>query len=116
MEETLDEIPQLDKAIAQLKKRRNYLFFGFGLLTLLSYVLFEFAIQGRVPFVPNGYHPLIYFAIGAGVWGLILGLLMALIPFRKVPYGKKYWTAAALGMCLFQLLFVVSMTMAWSRL
>lgn len=111
------------------KTRNKYLFAVAGLVVfnLVCYNLFirtgGYSLDGQY----QAYNPsyvlrtsLITFLVSLPLVGLVLGLLVALLPYRQLPYGKKYLRASLLslmslnGLFCAMLLWVIFQTlMGW---
>lgn len=112
MEEILDNIPQEDKNKAVLKKKRVTLLIILAVLTLTSFLLAPIGFAKRPMYGPEGEERFAGMLIaGTAIWGFILGLLLAIIPFRKLPYKQKYLTASLFGMCIIQFLITATVIM-----
>jgi hypothetical protein len=104
MEELLDDLGENEILNSSLKKEKKILFIVLAVLTLINFLIAPFGFD-RVPmFGVNGERLVGALTIGVAIWGFILGLLIALAPYKNLIYKQKYFTAALLGMCIVQIL------------
>ncbi len=104
------------------KKKHQLIIGGLVLFNLIFYNLFvkSGGYDASGQYVPYDQAKalqgsLATFLIGVPILSFLLGLLVAIFPFRKLPYGKKYLRASLLTMLtingLFSLLLVFIMAM-----
>jgi amino acid transporter len=89
-------------------EKLKYLKIG-GLLMVINILLFSFFTQGLGGLKENFIVALYTVAICFTLLAFILGAMVALFPFNKLPYKKKYWRASLLSNLIIQIVFFVSL-------
>ncbi|MFT5600052.1 MAG: hypothetical protein ACI9N1_000286 [Flavobacteriales bacterium] len=112
MDELIDDITGDINYKFSIKKINIVLILICVSLCIFNLIVAPYGLSKFPIFGPEGQDRILgIFTIGVGMWGFVLGLLISLIPFRSLPYKKKYITASLLGMCIVQLLMTLSVTM-----
>jgi hypothetical protein len=88
----------------QQKEKLKYLKIG-GVLMVINILLFSFFTQGLGELNENFIVALYTVVICFTLLAFILGAIVALFPFNKLPYKKKYWRASILSNLTLQMFF-----------
>jgi VIT1/CCC1 family predicted Fe2+/Mn2+ transporter len=85
-------------------EKTKYLKIG-GLLIVINILLFSFFTQGLGGLKENFIVALYTVVICYTLLAFILGAIVALLPFNKLTYKKKYWRASLLSNLFIQAVF-----------
>jgi hypothetical protein len=92
----------------QQKEKLKYLKIG-GMLMVINILLFSFFTEGLGGLKENFIVALYTVAICFTLLAFILGAVVALFPFNKLSYKKKYWRASILSNLTLQMFFFLSL-------
>jgi hypothetical protein len=89
IDDDLVQKPGEDDIKALAKKLRRKYFITFLVIATLNTILF-YTFEKTLHFVFGGENALGALFIGVLGWGFILGFLFNLIPYKNIPYWKRY--------------------------
>jgi len=79
------------------------------ILIIINTILFTFLIKGMNSLAENFKTSISANLIGFNIIGFILGAIFALIPYKKLPYSKKYLRASLLTILTIQAIIFVGL-------
>jgi hypothetical protein len=104
---SIDKIDQVDLD-SQLKADRKKTLFKIGGLIIFNTIMFTVFIKGR-GFTGNLLASLNANLIGFNIVGFILGTIVAIFPYKGLPYNKKYLRASLLTIFVLQTIMAVGL-------
>jgi hypothetical protein len=103
----IDTADQVDIDTKLKKDRKKYLI-RIGGLIIFNTIMFAVFIQGR-GFVDNLLTSLNANLIGFNIVGFIFGTIVAVFPYKGLPYSKKYLRASLLTILTLQTIMAVGL-------
>lgn len=110
MENEILDVPVDSPAIDHtriIKRQRWILAASMLFFAILNTVVINTLFEDTTVIFGNGSSPFMVFTVGSAIWGFLLGLLVALIPYKRLSYGKKYLSASLLVMNIINLFYTV---------
>jgi hypothetical protein len=104
MDNIIDQVDHVDIEV-QLKTKRKKIFKRIVALIIFNTVMFSSFIKGEILYGSL----LLANLIGFNVVGFILGTVVALIPYKGLPYKKKYLLASLLSIFVIHIILAVGL-------